>query len=204
MGKSTAANPVEAIKARSNYLRGSLAAGLLDSASGAISEDDTQLIKFHGVYQQDDRDHREDRRRQKLEPDHSFMIRARVPGGICTPAQWLGLDQIASTWANHSLRLTTRQAFQFHGVLKRKLKNSIQAINNTLMDTIAACGDVNRNVMCTTLPELSSLHARVYQAAADVSKHLTPRTSAYHEIWLDKKKLDQTQDHEPIYGELYL
>jgi len=204
MSKPTASNPVEGIKAASNYLRGTLQESLLDGATGTIAEDDTQLSKFHGIYQQDDRDVRENRRRQKLEPDHSFMIRARVPGGICTPAQWLALDAIATTWANHSLRLTTRQAFQFHGVLKRDLKLSIRAINDSLMDTIAACGDVNRNVMCTALPELSTLHTQVYGAAAAVSEHLTPNTRAYHEIWLDKKKITETKDSEPIYGDLYL
>ncbi len=152
MSKSITASPVEGIKAASNYLRGTLQESLLDGATGSICEDDTQLSKFHGIYQQDDRDVRETRRRQKLEPDHSFMIRARVPGGVCTPAQWLALDAIATTWANHSLRLTTRQAFQFHGVIKKQLKSSIRAINDSLLDTIAACGDVNRNVMCTALP----------------------------------------------------
>lgn len=204
MSNSTSTNPVEDIKAASNYLRGTLQESLLDSATGTIAEDDTQLSKFHGIYQQDDRDVREDRRRQKLEPDHSFMIRARVPGGVCTPAQWLALDAIATNWANHSLRLTTRQAFQFHGILKHDLKTSIQAINHSLLDTIAACGDVNRNVMCTSLPELSSLHAEVYQAAASLSAHLTPNTTAYHEIWLDKKKVTDSKDNEPIYGDIYL
>ena len=204
MGKSIASNPVEGIKAASNYLRGTLQESLLDGATGTITEDDTQVSKFHGIYQQDDRDVRENRRRQKLEPDHSFMIRARVPGGICTPRQWLALDEIATTWANHSLRLTTRQAFQFHGVLKRDLKTSIRAINDSLMDTLAACGDVNRNVMCTALPQLSKLHARVYGAAASVSEHLTPNTRAYHEIWLDKEKVADSKDSEPIYGDLYL
>jgi len=204
MDKTIATNPVEGIKAASNYLRGTLQESLLDGATGTIAENDTQLSKFHGIYQQDDRDVRDDRRRQKLEPDHSFMIRARVPGGICTPAQWLALDEIATTWANHSLRLTTRQAFQFHGVLKRDLKLSIRAINDSLMDTIAACGDVNRNVMCTALPQLSDLHTRVYAAAASVSEHLTPNTRAYHEIWLDKKKVAGSRDSEPIYGDLYL
>jgi sulfite reductase (NADPH) hemoprotein beta-component len=132
------------------------------------------------------------------------MIRARVPGGICTAEQWLALDAIATRWANHSLRLTTRQAFQFHGIVKSNLKSSIQAINHSLMDTIAACGDVNRNVMCTTLPELSQLHAQVYQSAASLSEHLTPNTRAYHEIWLDKKLVTDRRDSEPIYGDLYL
>ena len=204
MSNSNPANPVEGIKAASNFLRGTLQESLLDGATGTITEPDTQLSKFHGIYQQDDRDVRENRRRQKLEPDHSFMIRARVPGGICTPQQWLALDAIATDWANHSLRLTTRQAFQFHGVLKRDLKNSIRAINDSLMDTIAACGDVNRNVMCTALPELSKLHTQVYAVAAAVSEHLTPNTRAYHEIWLDKKKVADSQDSEPIYGDLYL
>lgn len=204
MNKSIPSNPVEGIKSASNYLRGTLQESLLDAATGTITDDDTQLSKFHGIYMQDDRDVRDNRRRQKLEPDHSFMIRARVPGGICTPAQWLALDAIATNWANHSLRLTTRQAFQFHGVVKTNLKASIQAINQSLMDTIAACGDVNRNVMCTSLPELSRLHAQVYKAASDVSEHLTPNTRAYHEIWLDKKKITDNPDNEPIYGDLYL
>ncbi len=204
MSRSISTNPVEGIKAASNFLRGTLQESLLDGATGTIAEDDTQVSKFHGIYQQDDRDVRDSRRRQKLEPDHSFMIRARVPGGVCTPAQWLALDAIATKWANHSLRLTTRQAFQFHGVLKYDLKSSIQAINHALMDTIAACGDVNRNVMCTSLPELTALHAEVYHAAASVSEHLTPNTTAYHEIWLDRKKVAGAQDSEPIYGDKYL
>jgi len=204
MEKPNTPSPVEGIKAASNFLRGTLAESLLDGATGSIAEDDTQLSKFHGIYQQDDRDQRETRRRQKLEPDHIFMIRARVPGGVCTPAQWLALDDIATTWANHSLRLTTRQAFQFHGVLKRDLKRSIRAINDSLMDTIAACGDVNRNVMCTALPELSGLHADVYRVSAAVSEHLTPNTRAYHEIWLDKQKVAGGEDSEPIYGDVYL
>lgn len=204
MSKATSTNPVEGIKAASNFLRGTLQESLRDGATGTIAEDDTQLSKFHGIYQQDDRDGRESRRRQKLEPDHSFMIRARVPGGICSPDQWRALDAIATKWANSSLRLTTRQAFQYHGVLKRDLKSSIRAINDSLMDTIAACGDVNRNVMCTSLPELSQLHREVYEASASLSEHLTPNTRAYHEIWLDKKKLVGAPDVEPIYGDLYL
>lgn len=204
MNKTTSSNPVEGIKATSNYLRGTLQESLLDGATGTIAEHDTQLSKFHGIYQQDDRDVRDNRRRQKLEPDHIFMVRARVPAGVCTPAQWLALDAIATNWANHSLRLTTRQAFQFHGILKHDLKASIQAINHSLMDTIAACGDVNRNVMCTSLPELSSLHTEVYQTAASLSEHLTPNTTAYHEIWLDQKKLTDSKDREPIYGDVYL
>ena len=210
-----ALTPVEGIKARSNYLRGTLLQSLADSATGALAEDDTHVSKFHGFYQQDNRDHREERRRQMLEPDHQFMIRARVPGGICTPRQWLALDAIAQQWANGTIRLTTRQAFQLHGVIKRNLKSTISGINDSLLDTIAACGDVNRNVMCTPLPEASAIHRQVCADAQAVSRHLTPHTTAYHEIWLDKERVGGTaetasankkevSDHEPIYGPTYL
>ncbi|HET6565947.1 MAG TPA: NADPH-dependent assimilatory sulfite reductase hemoprotein subunit [Xanthomonadales bacterium] len=199
--------PVEGIKARSNFLRGTLLQSLADSATGALAEDDTQLSKFHGFYQQDDRDVRDERRRQMLEPDHQFMIRARVPGGICTPNQWLAMDAIATEHANGTIRLTTRQAFQLHGVVKRRLKPTIKGINESLLDTIAACGDVNRNVMSTVLPEQSAIHRRVFDDAAAVSRHLTPHTNAYHEIWLDGEKLTGAaaeQENEPIYGKTYL
>ena len=199
---------VEIIKANSNFLRGTIVESLQDSASSAIAEDDTQLSKFHGIYQQDDRDNREERRRQLLEPDYQFMIRARVPGGVCTPEQWLALDEIARKWANGTIRLTTRQAFQLHGVLKRDLKASIRAINDSLLDTIAACGDVNRNVMCTPLPEASAIHRQVCEIAQTLSEHFTPHTTAYHEIWLisedGREKVAGSKDREPIYGPTYL
>ncbi len=195
---------VEIIKTNSDYLRGGIAEGLNNLITGALAEDDTQLTKFHGIYQQHDRDTLVERRKLKLEPSYSFMIRARVPGGICTPQQWLVMDELADEYANGSIRLTTRQAFQLHGVLKRNLKTTIANINQSLLDTIAACGDVNRNVMCTPNPEKSAIHKSVYQAAAGISEHLTPQTSAYHEIWLDKKKVESSHDHEPIYGETYL
>ena len=197
--------PVEHIKASSDFLRGSIRQSLEDGATGALAEDDTQLSKFHGFYQQDDRDARDFRRKALLEPDYQFMIRARLPGGICTPQQWLALDEIARTRANGTLRLTTRQAFQLHGVLKKDLRTSIRAINDSLLDTIAACGDVNRNVMCTPLPESSSIHRQVCDLARQVSNHLTPHTTAYHEIWLgDGKKRRKVVDSEPIYGPTYL
>ena len=197
---------VELIKDASNFLRGSITEELLNEVTGSITADDTQLTKFHGIYQQDDRDLRKERSKQKLEPLYSFMIRARVPGGICTPEQWLAIDDMADTYANGSIRITTRQAFQFHGVIKKKLKSTVAAINQHLMDTIAACGDVNRNVMCTANPELSNIHHQVYLKAQAISDHLTPQTSAYHEIWLDGKKVvtEPTNDHEPIYGKTYL
>ena len=192
--------PMEGIKARSNFLRGTIVESLADNATGTLAEDDTQLSKFHGFYQQDDRDIRAERARQKLEPAHSFMIRVRVPGGIATSAQWLEMDALARRYANNTLRLTTRQAFQFHGVIKKDLKPTIAAINATLLDTIAACGDVNRNVMCTPLSERSAIHTAAYETATAISAHLTPNTSAYHEIWLDKKRIAGSEDKEPIYG----
>ncbi len=209
MSKEVTLTPVEGIKTRSNYLRGSIVESLGDGTTGTLAEDDTQLSKFHGFYQQDDRDIRAERTRQKLEPAHSFMIRVRVPGGIATSEQWLEMDRLAKEYANNSIRLTTRQAFQFHGVIKRDLKPTIAAINDTLLDTIAACGDVNRNVMCTPLSERSTIHAAAYETATALSAHLTPNTSAYHEIWLDKKRVAGTEDavkedQEPIYGATYL
>ncbi len=209
---------VEYLKIESNYLRGSIVEGLNDPITGAISEDDTQLTKFHGTYMQDDRDLRKERQKQKLEPLYSFMIRARVPGGRCTPAQWLALDDLADRHANESIRLTTRQAFQLHGVIKRDLKATIAAINDSLLDTLAACGDVNRNIMCSANPEISAVHAQVFDDSVAISEHLLPQTGAYHEIWLDGKKLpDSTlpdykpfdpdaspEEVEPIYGKTYL
>ena len=195
----------EYIKQRSNYLRGTIAEGLADSSTGAMAEDDQQLLKFHGTYQQDDRDLRAERRKHKLEKAYSFMIRIRVPGGVATPAQWLEVDRMATQFANHTIKLTTRQAFQFHGVIKGNLKRTIQEINQTAMDTIAACGDVNRNVMCNPNPHLSEVHAEVLKVAQGISDHLTPQTRAYHEIWLDGEKIESSEEEvEPIYGKTYL
>lgn len=198
-------SPVERIKAASRHLRGTILESLADPMTGALREDDTQLIKFHGSYQQDDRDLRAERRLQRLEPAFQFMIRVRVPGGVCSAAQWLALDAIARTYANHSVRITTRQAVQFHGILKRHLKASIADINQSLLDTLAACGDVNRNVMSTTLPQPASIRADITAVARRLSEHLTPRTRAYHEIWLGEEPLLSTADEqEPIYGATYL
>ncbi len=195
----------EYIKTRSNYLRGTIAEGLADSSTGSMSEDDQQLLKFHGTYQQDDRDIRAERRRNKLDKAYSFMIRIRVPGGVATPAQWLEVDRMASQFANGTIKLTTRQAFQFHGIIKSNLKRTIKEINQTAMDTIAACGDVNRNVMCNPNPYLSDVHADVLKVAQGISDHLTPQTRAYHEIWLDGEKIESSEEEvEPIYGKTYL
>ncbi|MDP0498612.1 MAG: NADPH-dependent assimilatory sulfite reductase hemoprotein subunit [Verrucomicrobiota bacterium JB022] len=195
----------EGLKTKSNYLRGNLLESLADPISGGISEDDAQLTKFHGTYVQDDRDLRNERRKKKLDKAYSFMIRVRVPGGVCTSQQWLQMDELCDKYANGTLKLTTRQAFQFHGVLKFNLKKTMQGINAALMDTIAACGDVNRNVMCNPNPYQSAAHADALKLAQDISDHLTPKTRAYHEIWLDEEPVASSEEEEePIYGKTYL
>ena len=195
----------EGIKTRSNYLRGTIAEGLADLSTGSMVEDDQQLLKFHGTYQQDDRDLRAGRRKHKLEKAYSFMIRIRVPGGVATSQQWLETDRLATQFANGTIKLTTRQAFQFHGIIKTNLKRTIAEVNQAAMDTIAACGDVNRNVMCNPNPYLSEIHAQALKAAQEISTHLTPQTRAYHEIWLDGEKIESSEDDiEPIYGKTYL
>ncbi len=196
--------PVERIKAASRQLRGTIVESLADKVTGGLREDDQQLLKFHGSYQQDDRDVREERRLAKLEPAYSFMIRTRLPGGVCTPAQWLALDGLAGRYGNETLRLTTRQAFQLHGIIKTELKRAIAAMNEALIDSIAACGDVNRNVLASPNPYVSAVHDEVYAWAVRLSKHLLPHTRAYHEIWLDGEKVAGDKESEPIYGPTYL
>ncbi|GAF11894.1 sulfite reductase [Bacillus sp. JCM 19046] len=198
---------VERIKDESNYLRGSLTEALQEPLSAGINDDDNRLMKFHGSYLQDDRDLRNERRKQKLEPAFQFMVRVRLPGGVATPKQWLAMDQIAQTYGNNTLRLTTRQTFQLHGILKWNMKKSIKAINDALMDTIAACGDVNRNVMITPNPYQSDIHTEVYEWSRKLSDDLLPKTRAYHEIWLDEEKVagtEQQEEVEPMYGKHYL
>lgn len=196
---------VEGIKARSRLLRGSLKESLSDDHTGAIRADDTMIIKFHGSYQQDDRDLRAERAEQKLEPLYSFMLRVRMPAGVATPAQWLKMDELARTYGNHTLKLTTRQAFQLHGVLKRNLKATIQGISSVALDTIAACGDINRNVILSANPEQSDAWQQVYPHVQAVATHLLPKTKAYHEIWLDGELVEGGEpEEEPIYGPTYL
>ena len=197
----------EHIKQASRYLRGTLAEGLRDDSTGAIVEDDQQLVKFHGMYMQDDRDLRSERMRKKMEKAFSFMIRVRMPGGVVTPAQWRALDHIARTYGNDTMRLTTRQTVQLHGIIKSNLKAMMREIDAVLLDSIAACGDVNRNVMCNPNPGESRAHAVAIEAARAISAHLTPRTPAYREIWLDGEKIAGGEDEatvEPIYGKTYL
>jgi len=198
---------VERIKKESNYLRGTIAESMVEPVSAGISDDDNRLMKFHGSYLQDDRDLRNERQKQKLEPAYQFMVRVRRPGGVATPEQWLVLDELARKHGNGTLKLSTRQAFQMHGVLKWNMKKTLQEINAALMDTIAACGDVNRNVMCNPNPYQSEIHREVYEWAKVLSDRLLPCTRAYHEIWLDEEKVAGTpevEEVEPMYGPLYL
>jgi sulfite reductase (NADPH) hemoprotein beta-component len=197
--------PDESMKDASDYLRGSIAEGLLDRITGAVpSADDVKLMKFHGIYQQDDRDLRDERRRQKLEPAFQFMIRVRLPGGVCSPAQWLKLDELARAHGGETLRITTRQTFQFHWVLKDSLRPIIQGLHETLLDTVAACGDDSRGVMCTVDPESSCFHAEVAAMAKRVSDHIIPKTRAYHEIWYGHERVVGSGPEEPFYGRTYM
>src|SRR5437016_3097878 len=196
----------ERIKEASDYLRGTLAEGIRREITGAISEDDAQLVKFHGMYLQDDRDLRPERTRKKMEKAFAFMVRVRVPGGVLTPAQWLALDRVARDYGSGSVRLTTRQSVQLHGVIKSNLRPTLRAIDSVLLNSIAACGDVNRNVMCNPNPYASRAHAAALDLAREISDHLTPRTPAYREIWLDGERIAGGEDEvvEPIYGKTYL
>jgi sulfite reductase (NADPH) hemoprotein beta-component len=195
---------VEKLKYDSNYLRGTLLESLADPITWAISPGDTQISKFHGMYQQWDRDIDKERKSQKLEPAFSFLIRVRVPGGVVTPAQWLTMDSLADKYAIGTLKITTRQTFQLHGVLKKNLKTTLQSINKSLLDTISACGDVNRNVMSHANPAESPFYAEVIEMAKNIGNHLLPKTRAYHEIWLDEKLVAGSKTEEPIYGDRYL
>ncbi|MGY5388712.1 assimilatory sulfite reductase (NADPH) hemoprotein subunit [Bacillus spizizenii] len=197
---------VERIKRESDYLRGTLKEVMLDRISAGIPDDDNRLMKHHGSYLQDDRDLRNERQKQKLEPAYQFMLRVRMPGGVSTPEQWLVMDDLSQKYGNGTLKLTTRETFQMHGILKWNMKKTIQTIHSALLDTIAACGDVNRNVMCASNPYQSEIHSEVYEWSKTLSDDLLPRTRAYHEIWLDEERVAGTPEEEvePMYGPLYL
>ena len=197
-------SPDETLKRDSDYLRGTIDLGLLDRITGALPADDTRLMKIHGMYQQDDRDVRDERRRQKLEPAFQFMIRVRLPGTSCTSAQWLKLDALARAHGGETIRLTTRQTFQFHWVLKEDVRPAIQALHAALLDTIAACGDVNRNVMSTSDSTHSALQAEVAAISGEVSDRFIPKTRAYHEIWYGEERVAVSEPVEPFYGPTYL
>lgn len=199
---------VERIKITSNYLRGKIAEELQND-SPRFSEDQIQLIKFHGSYQQEDRDLRQVRKAEHGEKAYQFMLRSRIPGGALTAAQYLVEDDLAGRFANGSLRITTRQSFQLHGILKGNLRATIAAINEALLSTVSACGDVNRNVMACPAPTTNPAHARVQEIAHEIALHLAPHSTAYHEIWIDGEKAHTVEEPpaevvEPIYGPTYL
>jgi sulfite reductase (NADPH) hemoprotein beta-component len=195
----------EPLKINSDYLRGTLVEEIADASNGAITADSQQLSKFHGMYLQDDRDVRKERRQKKLDKAFSFLIRVRLPGGVAQPDQWLAMDRIADEYANGTLKITTRQTWQLHGVIKNNLKASIQEMDKSLLDCIAACGDVNRNVICNANPHLSEVHAEAVELSRNISEHLLPQSRAYHEIFLDEEKVISSEEQvEPLYGKTYL
>jgi sulfite reductase (NADPH) hemoprotein beta-component len=197
----------EHIKEASRFLRGTIQEGLAEEITGAISEDDQQLVKFHGMYLQDDRDLRGERSKKKMEKAFAFMVRLRIPGGELTPAQWLKIDELARHYANGTMRLTTRQTFQLHGIIKSNVRTTLQALDKLSLDTLAACGDVNRNVIACSNPYQTRAHAAVLKLAEDLSNRFKPQGGAYHEIWLDGEKIaggDPAEANEPIYGKTYM
>jgi sulfite reductase (NADPH) hemoprotein beta-component len=194
----------EHIKDKSDFLRGTIKESLLNPLTGALDPDDVKLIKYHGSYQQYDRDQESERKQKKLEPLYQFMARVRVSGGITTPKQWLALDELSDLHGNGTMKLTTRQSYQFHGILKRGLKSTIQKVNEVLLSTLGTCGDVNRNVMCNPNPYQSQIHEELYGLAGEISDYFLPKTTAYHEIWLNKEKVAGTPDFEPLYHHTYL
>lgn len=197
-------SPSERIKTESRGLRGTLAQGLADALTGSLSEDDQILLKHHGMYQQDDRDRREERAEKKLERLYSFMIRLRIPGGYMSADQWLAAHHCAGKHATGIIKITTRQTIQLHGLLKSDIKPTIRSFDAVKLDSIAACGDVNRNVVCSAHPSVSPLHEQVFAYAAKISEMALPRSRAYYEIWLDQEKIASTDETDPLYGDTYL
>src|SRR5437588_920654 len=197
---------VEQIKFESNYLRGQLAEELTEDTTH-FPEQQVQLLKFSGIYQQEDRDARHIRRTSGGEKAYQFMVRSRIPGGVLTAEQYLVEDELATRYANDTLRITTRQGFQLHGVLKGNLHEAVRSINEALLSTLAACGDVNRNVMACPAPRANQAQTKIEEVAHQIATHLAPRSGAYHEIWVDGEQIDTIetpQDVEPIYGPTYL
>jgi sulfite reductase (NADPH) hemoprotein beta-component len=198
-------SPIEPIKTASDGLRGTLKESLLDNFTGAIRQNDEALIKFHGMYQQDDRDRREERAEKKLENLYSFMIRLRVPAGVISAEQWLATHEISEQYGTGTLKITTRQTLQLHGLLKHQLRPTIQDFALAKLDAIAACGDVNRNVVCSSHPQVSELHQEIYDYADKISTLLLPKTQSYYEIWVDGEKIyDRVSEIDPLYQDRYL
>ncbi len=196
---------IEKIKEASDGLRGTLKESLQDEITGAIREDDQAVIKFHGMYQQDDRDRREERAAKKLERLYSFMIRLRLPGGFLTPEQWIAVHDVAGENSTGVIKITSRQTVQLHGIIKSQIKPTIQSFSEAKLDSIATCGDINRNVLCSSHPKESPIHAEVFAYADKISQLLMPKTKAYYEIWLDEEPLlDKKEEEDPLYQDRYL
>lgn len=197
-------SPIENIKIKSDGLRGTLQESLTDEITGAVREQDHALIKFHGMYEQDDRDLREERAAKKLDKLYSFMIRLRIPGGFMTADQWIAAHHVAGKYSTGVIKITTRQTIQLHGILKHQIKPTLQSFNKVQLDSIAACGDVNRNVACTSHPSESEIHEQVHAYADKISKLLLPKTRAFYEIWLDEEKIAEYDEQDPLYQDRYL
>ncbi|WP_409966605.1 Sulfite reductase [NADPH] hemoprotein beta-component [Mycovorax composti] len=195
---------VEKIKIASDGLRGTLKESLSDDYTGAVREDDTNITKFHGMYQQDDRDRREERSMKKLEWLYSFMVRLRIPGGLLKPEQWIAINDVAGKHSTGVIKITTRQTIQLHGILKSHIKPTMKAFNLAGLDSIATCGDVNRNVCCTANPSESPVYDEVFQYAAKISEMAKPKTRAWYEIWLDEERLTEKTEEDPLYKDKYL
>ncbi len=196
---------IEGIKIASDGLRGSIQESLKDEITGAIREDDKAVIKFHGMYEQDDRDRREERAEKKLDRLYSFMIRLRLPGGFIAPEKWVAMNNVADEHSTGVIKITTRQTVQLHGILKSHIKPTISSFNEALLDSIATCGDINRNVTCASHPKQSAVHAEVFSYADKISQLLMPKTKAYYEIWLDEEKIiDKKDEEDPLYLDKYL
>jgi sulfite reductase (NADPH) hemoprotein beta-component len=198
-------SPIEKIKTDSDGLRGTLKESLQDNYTGNVRPDDQTLVKFHGMYVQDDRDRRAERAEKKLDKLYSFMIRLRIPGGTITAGQWLALHEISEQYGTGTLKITTRQTVQLHGLLKHQLRPTIQAFNTAKLDSIAACGDVNRNVIVSSHPQISALHSQVYAYADKISTLLLPKTQSYYEVFIDGEKIyERSSEADPLYQDRYL
>ena len=205
MTEKTTLSHIEVVKQKSDGLRGTITEGLKNEITAAIAEDDQALIKFHGMYQQDDRDRREERAAKKLDRLFSFMIRLRLAGGFLTPQQWIAIHEIAGENSTGVIKITTRQTIQLHGLIKSKIRPTIQAFNEANLHSIATCGDINRNVLCTSNPKQSPLYEQVFHYADKISEMLMPKTQGYYEIWLDQEKIaDKKEEYDPLYKDNYL
>jgi sulfite reductase (NADPH) hemoprotein beta-component len=205
MSATNKKSAIENIKEASDALRGTIKQSLSDEITGAIREDDQAVVKFHGMYQQDDRDRREERAAKKLDRLYTFMIRLRLPGGLISAKQWIAAHHIAGDNSTGVIKITTRQTIQLHGLIKAKIKPTIQAFNESYLDSIATCGDINRNVACSSNPSESPIHEQVFAYADKISKLLMPKSKAYYEVWLDDELvIDKKEEEDPLYQNRYL